>query len=667
MAESPARPGLLRHLWQQDAHNGTQRVDRIRVALAGAHNRLTVAASSDRAVWQNLSSSATGELVAAAEAEADRSWPKLVASDYIRYFRDGNRTAHEDDARQLRARTALFTVAAAMTDEPRWIDRAADGVVLLCELSTWCWAAHERFSLLAGDVLPDPARPFVDLGAGEVLGLLAWADHVLGQRWDESWAGLRSRIRYEAERRVLEPFRTDRSWHWLGVDEPAHNWTAWVHSNMITGAVLLIDDEQTRAETVDLALEGLDRFISVIPTDGGCAEGHAYWWNGPLRAVEALELLNEASGGKVDGLSYPILADSGRFPVRMHLGGDWFVNVADGSALSESVPWHAVHRWGRRLEDAGMTSLAVQLGRGAIPEPAGGIGRTVNALVDQTWTALRPRDPIQARDRPFRTGPDLVAASSPGMLPAQCWLPETEVFLARENAATPRGLTVAMKGGHNAEPHNHNDVGAYLVAVDGVPVVVDVGRPTYTRQTFSEWRYDLWPLQSAWHNVPLVLTTAEGPSFETSGQAAGRPFRSRNVRAELSDDFASLQLEGADAYPKGMQAWRRTTTLDRQRSLVRVHDQWRASEGCRIALVQVLHGQVDLDVEAGQVTVAPNQFRGSSRRAVLRWDPCAVEPVLEHRQLDDPTLTTVWGSYLTRLLLIAHDGVEELLITIAAQ
>ena len=666
MAESPTRPGLLGHLWQDDAQNPERRVSSIRAALAGAPVRLTVPSSSDRAAWQSLSVSATEALVAAAEAEADRSWPKLVASDYIRYFRDGNRTAYEDDARQLRARTALFTVAAAITDEAHWIDRAADGAVLLCELSTWCWAAHERFSQLAGVVLPDPARPFVDLGAGEVLGLLAWADHVLGRRWDESWAGLRSRIRYEAGRRVLEPFRADRSWHWLGVEESPHNWTAWVHSNVITGAVLLIDDEQSRAETIDLALEGMDRFISVIPADGGCAEGYDYWWNGPVRAVEALELLTEASGGVLDGSSLPILAESGRFPVRMHLGGDWFVNVADGSALSESVPWHAVHRWGRRLGDTGMTSLAVQLGRGAIPDPAGGIGRTLSALLDPTWTALRPRGPIRARDRTDWTGPDSIDAPSPEMLPAQSWLAETEVFLARADAGTARGLAVAMKGGHNAEPHNHNDVGTYLVAVDGVPVVVDVGRPTYTRQTFSSQRYDLWPLQSAWHNVPLVLTPGHGPSLEPSGQAAGKSFRARAVHADLSEDFASLQLEGAAAYPQGMHAWRRSTTLDRRLSVVRIHDRWQAGQGCRVALVQVLHGEVELDVPAGRVTVAPTQCAASGRRAVLQWDPDAVEPVLERRPLDDPMLTSVWGDHLTRLLLIAHEGVEELLVTITA-
>lgn len=35
----------------------------------------------------------------------------------------------------------------------------------------------------------------------------------------------------------------------------------------------------------------------------------------------------------------------------------------------------------------------------------------------------------------------------------------------------PTDLVLAIKGGHNDESHNHNDVGSFLIAVDGIPRV----------------------------------------------------------------------------------------------------------------------------------------------------------------------------------------------------
>ena len=61
--------------------------------------------------------------------------------------------------------------------------------------------------------------------------------------------------------------------------------------------------------------------------------------------------------------------------------------------------------------------------------------------------------------------------------------------MKRSTPEPQRGLTLAAKGGHNGESHNHNDVGSFIVAVDGVPAVADAGRPTYTAQTFGPDRY----------------------------------------------------------------------------------------------------------------------------------------------------------------------------------
>ncbi|MDO5113556.1 MAG: heparinase II/III family protein, partial [Planctomycetia bacterium] len=90
------------------------------------------------------------------------------------------------------------------------------------------------------------------------------------------------------------------------------------------------------------------------------------------------------------------------------------------------------------------------------------------------------------------------------------WFPDAQVLILRPQgelapkAAEVRGLAVAMKGGHNAELHNHNDVGSYVVVHRGTLPLLDVGSETYTRKTFSAQRYESDALNSWGHSVPVV-------------------------------------------------------------------------------------------------------------------------------------------------------------------
>ena len=70
------------------------------------------------------------------------------------------------------------------------------------------------------------------------------------------------------------------------------------------------------------------------------------------------------------------------------------------------------------------------------------------------------------------------------------------MMAAREKPGSSEGLYVAAEGGHNAQSHNHNDVGNVIVFADGRPVLVDAGVEEYTSKTFSSRRYEIWTMQS---------------------------------------------------------------------------------------------------------------------------------------------------------------------------
>lgn len=586
---------------------------------------LPVAPAADRTVW-GASGLADAETVSSilSRAEADRSqpWPMPLASAAARVHGDGDREVWERPAFARQQRLSRAVVAGATTLDDAWLAEVLDGVWLLCEQSSWCWPAHDDAFTARGSVLATVTEPYVDLGAGEVVAQLAWIDQLLGERLEARYPGFRARIRHEARVRIFEPFTRRRDWHWLGLDGDVHNWNPWIHGNILVAALRLLDDPAERDErtrVVALAIEGLDRYVTALPEDGAIDEGYAYWWNGACRAIEALDVLRHATAGVLDATGITALRETVAFPHRVHLGGAWYLNLADGQARpAEAQPWHALHRAARAVGDADAAAHAASHRSASAPvaDEREGLGRLLRGLTDTAWIEAAP-------------------ARSP--LPRDVWFPSTEVLLARAAAGTDAGLAVAAKGGHNAEHHNHNDVGSFVVASDGVPIIVDAGRPTYTLQTFGPERYDIWTMQSGWHNTPVIRGRE---------QSAGRGFAASAVEVSIADATSfTADIAGAHADP-GVSSWRRTVRLERDAGRVVIDDAWAASAadaGGRTTVRMLLAGVVRLAEASAHVT----PLDGATPVRVT-W-PEGIEASLVTRELDDPMLSSVWGSHLTRL------------------
>lgn len=610
--------------------------------LRAPGDALPVPPGADRSGWPGAVDAPTADAVLArASADIGLPWPQPRAHDAARVHSDGDRDTWEQAAFARQRRLSRAVVAAAVTDQDDWYAEVLDGVMMLCEQSSWCWPAHDDVFRERGWVLGDVDAPYLDLGAGEVVGQLAWLDHLVGQDLEERYPGVRARIRREARLRVIEPFVGRREWHWLGLDGDVHNWSPWIHGNVLVAALVLMEaDDPARAEVVALTIEGIDRYVAVLPRDGAIDEGYAYWWNGACRALEALDILSSATDGRLDAFEVPALRATVAFPHRMHLGGSWYLNLADGPARPPlAQPWHCLHRAARRVGDADAEAhAAAHRGRaserwepgadphgGAAADEMDGLGRLLRGMTDRAWVA---------------------AAEGSSPLPRDSWLPSTQVLVARQAAGSAAGLALAVKGGHNGEHHNHNDVGSFVIAADGVPVIVDAGRPTYTAQTFGPDRYAIWTMQSGWHNVPVIGGREQLP---------GREHSARGVAVEVSDEATSLSLDIAGAYD-GVASWHRFARLERT-GRVAIDDAWDAVGLDGETSVRLLiAGEVVIEGDSALVT--PLEDATPVR---VRWSAAAAR--LVQRELDDPMLSAVWGERLTRLDLIPT-AVDRLSVTV---
>jgi hypothetical protein len=586
---------------------------------------------SERQAWEGLPAPLRQDLIANGEQYLRYPWPSLPATLFLEYARDGNRSHYEHEHFARRNALTDLLIAECVEGKGRFLDDIVNGIWAICEESFWGVPAHVG-AQKAGSGLPDPAEPVVDLFAAETGESLAWTCYLLGTRLDRASPMVRQRIRHEIDRRILTPCLERDDFGWMGfTGGRVNNWNPWCNSNWLACTLLIEPDEARRTAAVAKIVRSLDHFFDAYADDGGCDEGPGYWGRAPASLFDCLELLHSATKGAIDVYAQPLAREMGRYIHRVHIADDYFVNFADASALVHP-PGELVYRYGRRIGDAQLASFGAYAYARSLGEGGGFLGKggyTVGRYLAEVF-----------HDGEVRTAP----AQPP--LVRDAWLDGIQVMTARCTAGTTNCYFVAAKGGHNAESHNHNDVGNFLVYVDGRPVLIDVGVETYSRKTFSSQRYDIWTMQSAYHNLPTIDGVPQSP---------GRAFAARAVRYEAGDEHAQLQLDLAGAYPKqaNVKSWVRTIRLERGRHIAITEDYALDQPAQEITLTLMTPCKVAVQKD-GQLRLETADGPEPRPTVQVLYDGAKLKPVLETIAVHDGRLRTVWPEQLTRILLKAE-------------
>jgi hypothetical protein len=228
---------------------------------------------------------------------------------------------------------------------------------------------------------------------------------------------------------------------------------------------------------------------------------------------------------------------------------------------------------------------------------------------------------------------------------ADFWLPGLQVMAARSYPDSEKDIYVAAKGGHNAESHNHNDVGNFIVYADGRPLLIDIGVETYTAKTFSSNRYDIWTMQSQYHNLPTINGIQ---------QKDGREYRAENARFTANAKQVKFSLDLAKTYPADamVTSWNREIILDRGRKLTLSEKYELQSWKEPVKLNLMTAFKTDVSVP-GQVILTDKQ--DPSRIYEMTYDPEKFNVVAESKEVTDGRLMPVWGNSLVRLVFTAKD------------
>jgi len=582
----------------------------------------------ERAAWTSLPADLQKGQVKLGEEYLGFDWPSLPATRFMEYERTGNRSKYEHISFRRREALGSLVIAECIEGRGRFIDDIINGIWCICEESFWGVPAHNYIAGNPHAPLPDTANPVIDLFAGETAGLLAWTHYLLRPSLDAVSDIITDRIRRETKRRILDPFLERDDFWWMGfAGRSVNNWNPWCNSNCLTAALLLEEDATRRIEAVAKSMRSLDCFIDSYPADGGCDEGTSYWNRAGGSLFDCLELLYGASGGQINVYDEALIGEIGRYLYRTFISGDYYVNFADGGARVQ-IAANLVYRYGCRIGDPQLMALGSSAHRAQRSDPpavGGSLLRRLPALFTYAEIDRHTAAPPYLRD---------------------VFLDSTGVMVAREQEGSDRGLYVAAKGGHNAESHNHNDVGHFIVYAGGNPVIVDVGVGTYTAKTFGPERYDIWTMQSAYHNLPTVNGVQQHP---------GRGFAASGLEYSMDDSYAEFSLNIDPAYPDdaGIKSWRRRVRLERQgKASVIVADSFVLEDASRDVVLSLMTPHRP-DVSEGTIILSgPPVVR-------LEFDASKLVATFERIEVEDARLSGVWGEELFRILLSARCPVES--------
>ncbi|WP_420796159.1 heparinase II/III domain-containing protein [Endobacterium cereale] len=429
-----------------------------------------------------------------------------------------------------------------LQDEGRFLPAIVDGIWLICEESGWQLPAHNSYE--RGGIrhpLPDVNRPVIDLFAAETAALLSTIVALMGDRLNAISPVIVSRIQHEVRRRILEPYLTTPFW-WMGNgSERMNNWTAWISQNVLLSTFSLNTDQALRAHVAEKALGSLDAFIKDYAEDGACEEGVVYYRHAALCMFGAMCILDTVAPGSMSPLwSAPKIRNMAEYIVNMHVAGHFYFNFADSAAVIDPCSARE-YLFGKAV---GSQKLSVFAARDRATSMTPHLPGEWN-LWYRVLELLTPVTPPETASR--RTD-----ASYPGI----------GLHIARDEK-----FVLAVKGGNNGESHNHNDVGSVTLYKNGEPLLIDVGVETYTAKTFSADRYQIWTMQSGFHNLP---------TFGGAMQSDGADFAARDMQTTFTSERADILLDIAPAYPleAGLRSYRRTITLNRGRSveITDIHD-----------------------------------------------------------------------------------------------
>ena len=475
-------------------------------------------------------------IIERAEAALNEPIPMLPLSLYRDFELTGMRSNFETPWRVRRNQLAHCTLAESYERGGRFIDKIADLIFAILEESTWVWPAHTNTPWAPyRDAVPDVYREDqchgLDLCGGSTAATLALTRLLLKDELDKISPVICKRIDRQIYLRATKPFLTHK-FGWTGeYGGGCNNWVTNITLNVLFATAVCERDLTVRESTVMRAMRYLDNFAAYYPTDGSCDEGPDYWIASPGDYVDALELIDEMTGGAVKVYDHPHVRKMLEYISAMNIDDTYFVNFSD-AAPRISLNGKAVMEYAERCGSPELYSFGKMMAAKMSPARYYLTDTVVRSFKTHVTPEVHEAEPVLAK--------------------RAVWFGDNKIAVLRECEDTSRGFFLATKGGTNGEAHNHLDVGALVLYYGGRPVFVDPSRGSYNNAYFGSERYNRWYTKSSYHSVPTVNGIEEG---------VGVAYASKDEIFDADNRTVTMELGGAFPTEAGIISMKRTCSI----------------------------------------------------------------------------------------------------------
>ena len=489
-----------------------------------------------------------------AEILKQREMPALTEDLFALFENTGNRIRYESVYFERRKFLSVYGMISYLEKQEYGTLSAGTKEKLIqiikgiCREECWALPAHVNRS-------ENPRWSVtVDLFAAETAQTLAdLADHLRADIGEDVYG----EIAENADRRVLQPF-FDSPVPYGQWEHADHNWNA-VCAGSIGSVCLHLkrEDAKELEKKLKRICQALTHYIAGFSEDGACLEGLGYYTYGMNYFVHFAGELYQYTGGKQDLLKGewgPFTAggnDKRRriasFQNKCFFPDGRTVSFSDGNS-------HDTFRVGLSC------ALALYFPEVSLPD----MSRAAAFGDDHCFRFVPLKMDMLVTEKYLK---EKKAEESSGSLPGKVQKP-AGTFVVLEDAGwcigkAENGVGFACKGGHNGEPHNHNDIGHFIYEAGGVFLLTDLGAGEYTKEYFSQDRYSVFCNHSDSHSVPVI---------NGKGQEAGVEYACRQFEANSGE----VRLELAGAYAEGLlDSLKRTFSFDPKSGELSVEDAFR--------------------------------------------------------------------------------------------
>ncbi len=378
--------------------------------------------------------------------------PRIKFSDIHLFVTTGDRSKFQSVYFNYQSRMEHYFFMLLLDNDESYIEPLADIIWNICDFESWSIPAH-----ISEDAPEERRKTSLDLCSTILSFTIAEVLYYVGDRLP---ALVYKRAKHEIRYRLIESYAKNDDYGWMRVKS---NWASVCIGATLCAYLYAAEKEEIDAQ-IPRMIETARCYLAGFDDEGCCMEGYSYWNYGFSYFCLFASMLRDYTDGDIDLFKDPKVHQIALFQQCIAINDKQSICFSDCPTTFTPANWLS-HFLKNEYPDIEIPSIP--------PSTSGARLRYI------LW-----QDPSLANCE---------------MHPKSKIFHEAQWFIYRGDK-----YNFACKAGHNAEQHNHNDVGSFLISKNGKVTFCDPGSGEYTRQYFSSERYTLLACSSRGHSVPII-------------------------------------------------------------------------------------------------------------------------------------------------------------------